>query len=211
MNPVKIQLSPEELLLVQNADLLLTKNRIIEKVHEMFGSLSLEVQNLFNSYSFLTPEISVVPPKISKGENYKGLPYLMLDYPRYFGKTDTFAIRTMFWWGHFFSTTLHLKGKYKDEFVPGLKEQLSDFAEHHFYLCINQDEWRHDFEADNYIPIRDATEEMVVDNLMIKEFCKISGKIALDQWDEVPVKLVTLYKVIIHQITVNFQGDGKGL
>ena len=52
-------------------------------------------------------------PKISKGENYKGLPWLVLDYPRYFNKEDIFAIRTLFWWGNFFSITLHISGKYK--------------------------------------------------------------------------------------------------
>ena len=42
---------------------------------------------------FLPAEMLFHSPKISKGENYKGLPYVMLDYPRCFGKTDIFAIR----------------------------------------------------------------------------------------------------------------------
>ena len=49
-------------------------------------------------------------PKIAKGENYLQLPYVLLDYPRCFDKENIFAIRTMFWWGNFFSITLHLSG-----------------------------------------------------------------------------------------------------
>ena len=37
MSPAKIQLSVEELQLVQNAQWLLTKNIIIEKVYTLFG------------------------------------------------------------------------------------------------------------------------------------------------------------------------------
>ena len=40
MNVAKIQLSAEELSLVQNAEWLLTKNTIIEKVYAMFGELA---------------------------------------------------------------------------------------------------------------------------------------------------------------------------
>ncbi len=35
----------------------------------------------------------------------------MLDYPRAFGRDSIFACRTFFWWGRFFSLTLHLAGR----------------------------------------------------------------------------------------------------
>ena len=60
--------------------------------------------------------------KISKGENM-GLPWVMLDYPRLFGQEDVLAIRTMFWWGHCFSVTLHLKGRYYGAYLPLLRER----------------------------------------------------------------------------------------
>jgi hypothetical protein len=31
-----------------------------------------------------------------------------------------FAIRTMFWWGNFFSVTLHMKGNYREHFQEKL-------------------------------------------------------------------------------------------
>ena len=46
MNGAKIQLSPDELLLVQNGQWILTKNTIIQKVYHLFGSLAEEMKNI---------------------------------------------------------------------------------------------------------------------------------------------------------------------
>ena len=75
------------------------------------------VQENVNRGFNLPEEVLIQSPKISRGENYNGLPYVMLDYPRCFGKEDVFAMRTMFWWGNFFSITWHLKGKYSKEYI----------------------------------------------------------------------------------------------
>ncbi|MBC7827064.1 MAG: hypothetical protein H7122_04915 [Chitinophagaceae bacterium] len=211
MNLAKIQLSQEELLFVQNAEWLLTKNRIIAKVYEMFGSLIVDAQKLFSVPSLLPSEIFLTPPKISKGENYNGLPYVMLDYPRCFGKCDIFAIRTMFWWGNFFSTTLHLKGKYQNELAPVLKKHLPVLAASDFFISIHNDEWRHDFEADNYLAIRSADAVTVNENLIRKDFCKLSGKVSLAEWNDAPAKLLRFYETIIGEFKINFQGGGRGL
>ena len=125
----KIHLSADELQLVQNAQLLLTKNTIIEKVYALFGELASELQqSSIYATRNLPAELLTLGPKISRGEKYKGLPYVMLDYPRCFGKEDIFAVRTFFWWGNFFSVTLHLKGKYQQLFIPYLQKQTALLA-----------------------------------------------------------------------------------
>src|SRR6266511_3807431 len=104
MNPAKIRLSAKEMELVTNADWILTKNGIIQKVKQLLSDLLLVQEDMLHKFRpFLPAETGMSPAKISKGENYKGLPYLILDHPRYFGKDNVFAIRTLFWWGHFFS------------------------------------------------------------------------------------------------------------
>src|SRR5262245_61567301 len=107
----KVSLSAFEQQLVTDANWILTKNGIIEKVYLLFGNLS-EHYKQEPLLQQLPAEAVTASPKIARGENYEGLPYVMLDYPRCFGKEDTLAIRTFFWWGHFFSITLQLKGKY---------------------------------------------------------------------------------------------------
>src|SRR5690349_3943554 len=125
----KIQLSPFEMDLLNNSEWILTKNKIIKKAQRLLEEVQENiVHHVKESAINLPAEVIAISPKISKGENYLGLPWLMLDYPRYFGKENLrpegplsrqagiFAIRTMFWWGNFFSTTFHLSGEYKKRY-----------------------------------------------------------------------------------------------
>src|SRR5437762_7300116 len=95
----KIQLSLFEMDLVNNAGWILTKNGIIQKAKQLLLGLQ-EKQQVYLQLQSSSISAEVLRPsaKISKGENYHGLPYLILDFPRFFEHKDIFAIRTMFWW-----------------------------------------------------------------------------------------------------------------
>jgi hypothetical protein len=169
-----VKLSKEELELVINADVILTKNRIIQKVYELFGEVSEEYK-LIGKASLL-PELLSISPKIAKGEFYRQLPWVMLDYPRNFSLTDTFAIRSFFWWGNFFSITLQLQGKYKEQFLPAIQQNLDKSSG--WWYCIDEtDAWQHHFESDNY-KLLDQT--VSLENY---PFIKLAKKIPLEQWD----------------------------
>jgi hypothetical protein len=196
MIEAKIRLSPKEWALVRNTEWFLTKSDIIEKVFVLFSYLSDEVRLQTHSAVHFPVKVMGQSPKISKGENYRGLPYVMLDYPRYFGKENIFAVRTMFWWGNFFSTTLHLKGEYQKKYVDCLRTQFLLLCQNNFHISIAEDEWRHDFGEDNYIPLNtiDATSyEKILTN---EGFLKISAKISINQWDEAAELLLNYYRTI---------------
>jgi hypothetical protein len=195
----KIQLSEEELNLVQNAQWLLTKNNIIVKVFELFGDIAHDIRDRLAGKPLpVRPaaELLQPAPKISKGENYQGLPYVMLDYPRVFGKEDVFAIRTMFWWGHYFSVTLHLKGRYKDQYKSVLLHNLPLLAQHDFYMCISENEWRHELAGDNYKQLTQMDLPTIEKTWQANEFCKLSAKISLSQWNQSKELLCALYEMI---------------
>ncbi len=197
MNSSKIHLSPEELQLVQNAQLLLTKNTIIEKVYALFGELASALQqSSIYSTNNLPAELFTLGPKISRGEKYKGLPYVMLDYPRCFGKEDIFAVRTFFWWGNFFSVTLHLKGKYQQLFIPYLQNQTALLAANNFQLCFTGEEWEHDLSEGNYIPLLINSGTISEMNLVDKPFYKLTSRVELHQWNEMNERLLGLQRVI---------------
>ena len=109
MQEAKISLSPSEFELVTNAEIILTKNRVLQKIQESLGYLGNQEQDHIEINHFSHLHEFRIGPKISKGENYLGLPYIILDYPRYSDSEDLFFIRQMFWWGHFFSHTLQGK------------------------------------------------------------------------------------------------------
>src|SRR5258706_1001549 len=100
-------------------------------------------------------------PKISKGENYKGLPWMVLDYPRAFGREDVLAIRTLFWWGHYFSVTLHLKGRYKTLFLPVIQERITLLAAAGFHANVSEEEWRHELDPENDLPLPGITGQAI--------------------------------------------------
>jgi len=191
MNPAKIRLSPKEMDLVTNADWILTKNDIILKTRLLLEELSAEQEEAVKPYRLKLPgEILSQRPKITKGENYKGLPYLVLDYPRYFEKENVVAIRTMFWWGHFFSITLHLSGQYKSRFEDRFINNYELLKKKDLYYCVNEDPWQHHFEKDNYQPVRGYPESKFSERVKSGDFLKLSYKLPLTEWNEAPVILL---------------------
>lgn len=201
MDAAKIQLSAEESTLVQNAHWLLTKNTIIEKVVLLFGQLAPAIQDTLDHLPVPLPEtIRNTAPKISKGEKYQGLPWVILDFPRVFAKKETFAIRTLFWWGHFFSITLHLKGVYKQQYQAALLENMALLKQYDFYICIAGDEWQHHFMEDNYIPLQQLEGSSIEKILLLNDFCKLSAKIPLTQWELANGKLAHLCQVLLQAL-----------
>lgn len=122
--------------------------------------------------------------KISQGENYKGLPYFILDYPRYFSQEDILALRTMIWWGNEASVTLHLQGRYLKQNSNYISTKLQDFKMADAYICLNDTPWEYTFHADNYLPITQITQEQYK-HYLSRQFLKISIKIPFEKIDEI--------------------------
>lgn len=95
--------------------------------------------------------------------------------------------------------------------MPRLVKKLKVFADHQFFININAEEWRHDFELDNYMLISLADPSVIDGNLIKKNFCKIAGKIGLDEWNIAGGKLFHFYEIIFEQMNINFPGDGRDL
>ena len=183
MDGTKLLLSAEELSLVQDSHWLLTKNNIIEKTKSLFGGLAGSMSQQIAQYKDHFPQtVHLFSPKVFKGEYYQGLPYVMLDFPRVFGKEDVLAIRTFFWWGNFFSITLQLKGSYHQQYESLLSKNKKVLAENGFYISLSDDEWRHDFEPDNYHPI--TMSDDLFERSLNNKFLKIAVRVPLSEWNE---------------------------
>ncbi|HVZ98596.1 MAG TPA: hypothetical protein VG847_17060 [Chitinophagaceae bacterium] len=203
----KIHLSPFENELVQNSEWILAKRSVIEKVYHLFAGLMEEynktlIEN-FPGFDFLLKRNG----KISRGENYHGLPYVIMDYPAAFEKHDVFAIRTFFWWGNFFSITLHLSGKHF--YALNFDKAFSFLKEKEFFICVNKDEWNHTFEEANYIPATQAR-EIQKNTILEGRFLKISKRVGLKEWDEAAEFLGKTFGEIMNLIRVSFRYDGAG-
>ncbi len=198
MDTAKIGLSPEEVALIKRTDWILTKNNVLQKVKQLFSNLQSSQQLILQGVANLPQEIINSSPKISKGEYYKGLPWLVLDYPRLFEKDSFFAIRTLFWWGNFFSTTLHLSGKYKIAFQEKIAGLFGYLQQKDFFVCINNDQWEHHFHESNYKSIA-AMDHLEFEEITARNaFIKLAKKIPLEQWSDADRKLAEIFNHLSH-------------
>ena len=202
MRNTNVELSKNELELVTNSEFILTKNRIIEKVYNLFGSLSEVYKERLNIYAgFLPAEVFAYSPKIYKGENYLSLPYVMMDYPRVFLKEDVFAIRSFFWWGNYFSVTLHLSGRFLQSFKNDIRLNLEKGNEEDYFVCINDEQWEHHFKETNYKPLREIES---VEKILNQPFIKIAKKIPLTQWNNILEFYANNYTDLIRMLSKQF-------
>ena len=191
----KITLSDKELTLVKNVDWILTKQTIIQKVYELFADNVIAIETGILNEHALPENVRMSVPKIYKGENYLRLPYVIMDYPRCFDKEDIFAVRTMFWWGNFFSITLHVAGIYKDL----VKENVygdGDMPTDDLFIGVNENQWQHHFEEDNFVPFTQLSQQQRVALFEKNNFIKLAIKFSLDKWNEMPALLKEGYKRI---------------
>lgn len=210
MNAAKIRLSAKEMELVTNADWILTKNDILQKANQLLVMLLDEQQRITSTYKTkLPPEVFQTSAKISKGENYKGLPYLVLDHPRYFDKENSCAIRTMFWWGNFFSITLHLSGKFKDKLEQRLIVSFEELKQVGFSLCINDKEWEHHFEEDNYLSLEGMNNDSFQSHIRQKTFLKLAHKIPVQNWGDAVEILTGNFSRLLKLIAGNTKVENK--
>lgn len=195
MTRAKIHLSKLEYELMRDAGFILTKNEILKKIKQFLEDLQPAQKKILDQSSF-PPEVMQITPKVSRGENYQGLPWLVLDHPRYFSQADVCAIRTLFWWGRFFSMTLHLSGRYKTLFSDHSSANFDVLTGKGFALCVAKDEWQHHFDSTNYRPITEMSVAEFETELHAKDFIKVSIKFHLDQLNDLDTLLIESFEIL---------------
>ena len=191
----KLTLSDKELSLVMDVNWILTKQSIIEKVYAMLALQPAIIKERILNQRNLPAAVAFSVPKIYRGEHYLQLPYVILDYPRCFGKDDIFAIRTMFWWGHFFSITIHAAGSYK-LYLKNAVHELNESIADDLFIGINEDQWQHHFQEENYMPYSKLSQNERVALFEKNNFIKLAIKFNLDQWNDIPSLLKKGYERI---------------
>lgn len=194
MDASKIQLSADEWQLVQNSDWILTKHAIIDKVYQLFGALAQDMQACLQQPHGLPDAVLQPSPKISKGEQYRRMPWVVLDYPRYFSRENVCAVRSFFWWGHYFSSTLQLKGQWQQQLAPAIIQAGKDGGLAGYYWSAGGDEFNFDVredytEAGKRLP---APEE-----LQKAPFIKLTVIHPLEEWTEMPARLLQAFEHFI--------------
>lgn len=198
----KISLNHDHLTLLSDTSFFIQKRQVTERIIEMFGQLESEFALVIEKYAAALPEpVLRRRGKISRGENYRGLPYVILDYPAYFGKEGVFAFRSLLWWGHPLSFTFHLSGCYYDQYIDTFFAALPSF-EKDFKICINHDQWEHHQEVTNFIPIHEfiSGPGYSMDFFREKRFLKLSKTLPLQNHDALFESGVSFLESILSRI-----------
>lgn len=198
-----VSLTAEEQALVINAEWLYLKNNVLQKVMTLMGQLQLALQEqpVTNKFPFPSPTLPA-GGKISRGERYKELPYIILDYPRFFSKDNIFAFRTMFWWGHYFIATLHLAGEEKERYSHAIVNAWQQLAEHQFQVYLREDPWEHDLENENYKLISAIPVLEFKQLIARRPFIKLAKPYSFEEWGKIVPEVVRDYALLL-QVLAN--------
>ncbi len=169
----KVILSEEEKITIGNTNFFSVKREIISKITNLLGEIGNN-KMLIESWKniLVNEEEKIFEPKISKGENYLGLPYLILDFPKKFDDENQFAVRSFFWWGKYFATFFLLSGEDLGKFLPTILSNHDLLTQKFICVATNSDRWIHLIDSDYYIPIsqlsKDEIEKIVKQNGYLK-------------------------------------------
>lgn len=189
-----MQLTEKEKQIIQDKEFLTLKISIINKVINLFEQTQKILKKTIEESGFNFPaDVDIKHGKIFRGENYNLLPYVVLDYPKLFSKTNIFAFRTMFWWGNFFSTTLHLEGdslnKYRDRIITNIEPLLNS----NIYVCVNDTPWDYHYNKDNYVVLTKNNFSILKE----VNFIKLSKYYNLAEYSKIPSHTDDFLKTII--------------
>ncbi len=180
----KLTFSEEEMDAMQNSRFFFVKNDVTQKVTQLFGDLENELMKSVSDFPFLSSAEWQIKAKgkIFRGENYRLMPYLILDCPRVFNTETVFAFRSMFRWGHEFTFTLHLQGLALELSRKKIGQYISDLNRLQYYVCVNDTPWEYTFDKDNYVLLDEMTEhrsDELKKIISTGNFLKLSRKLGL--------------------------------
>ena len=152
--------SEKELRLVKHVELFECKPAILKKAENRFLALQRGLEKEIIPLSPNLPKsLDLVKNQIARGENHNGFPFLSLDYPQNFSKTEMFTMRTLFWWGHYLGYSLILKGERLAIYSERLLENCKKDPFKDIFVCLAPNPWEWELNEKNYSLVSKANAE----------------------------------------------------
>ncbi len=148
MDPkVTINASDEMRALLSDARIFEMKRAFTKEISRVWLSLCAQVQEEESFRNFAFPRgVDHKVPRIRKGENLHGLPWVLCDFPALFARGNVLALRNFFWWGKGFLFYLHLSGVSLDQYREILAEKLAGNLPEKYRISWRGSEWEYDPE-----------------------------------------------------------------
>jgi len=189
----------KDLHILEDTDFLLAKSSILKKIYNLLEKTRTRLIRIVEESDFSFPEgTDIVMGKISRGENYKNLPYMVIDYPTLFTNENSFAFRTMFWWGNFFSSTLQLEGRSLNEYSKIIGNNIDKLLDKNIFIGVGETPWEYHYNEDNYL-ILTKDHIKIINNC---NFLKLSKNISLSDWERLPAFASGFLKLMISVLSI---------
>ncbi len=197
-----IAFTPKELTALQNKDFFYLKRSATDKIIALFGQIAESIKALPEHRDFLFPEgTDASTGKISRGENYRQLPYIVLDLPRLFSPTSIFAFRVMYLWGHEFSFSLLLSGEALQTYLPQISAKFEYLQDHHLFVCMADTLWQHEFTHENYVSLFQTNKSAFLEQIGTHGFCKLSVPLQVEDWEIADVQALSTYQLFLEMMS----------
>jgi hypothetical protein len=112
-------------------------------------------------------------PKISKGENYNNLPWVMVDFPCIFSIKNIFAFRIFFLWGTEINFFFLLKGIFLNQYLPYILQNIYKEEFKDVLICRHENLWQHHID-ETYTSIQSLNIEQIKLKIEQQGFLKLA-------------------------------------
>lgn len=186
----KIDLSQEGTRLLTQREPWDSRRQLVDQLYHWFGNALVETKQRHHELFEQLVSREYLNGKITRGDNYKGYPYVLLDYPNCFSKDYILAARNLIWLGNGFHCSLHVRG----DVVSRVLKSIASFPPSRFenILVYNgEDEWQHHVD-ENWKPLREVGDKFLsrVEN---KNWIKLGSAVDINQPDTWNEQLSLIY------------------
>ena len=166
--------SEKELRLVNHVEVFQEKPAILKKVEHRLIALQQSLEEEIVPLSGKLPDgTDIKKNQIARGENHNGFPFLSLDYPKNFSKTEMFTLRTLFWWGHYLGFSLILKGKDLDNYLDRLIENRNAIPFKDIYVSLAPNPFEWEINKENFSRVGERNPEKLAQTILTLDYLKI--------------------------------------
>jgi hypothetical protein len=148
-----------EMQMLNHVEVFIHKPGIMKKGEKLLTELGEGMmEELSRSKINFPPGTKLDKTQLARGENNNGFPFLSLDIPQMFSRTEMFTFRTLFWWGHYLGFSLILKGERLPLYANKLIQNINNPAWSDVYLATTPTPWEWIRTDQNFKRISEAEE-----------------------------------------------------
>ncbi len=187
MQNSSFKLTNKEFELILDTEYPLLKKNAIDKIQAHLHELGAQLI----ANTLITRPLPAKSFKISKGENYLNLPYLVLDLPKIGGNHFPILCRTLFWWGKYFSFNVFIRKEIYD--MASFEKKLKICDSDGIHLLLSDKIWQQDLDTEDYNQVSKWPENIITEG----PYLKLSIKHPIEEIDTLFEKATYYYGLIL--------------